>query len=149
MNYASPAPTAAPTAAPTPQPANWLGNIIGNIGNSAQGGQDAPMYGGGQTPQGAPVPYATTAGVQNFGNALGTNILQPAHDTLQSGFDWINAHDPTAGLLSFLDSVDPTSPTYDPNKGRNLMNAVLIVGGIFVLVSLAPTINQLSSGRRD
>jgi len=48
------------------QPANWFGDFVGNLGNSMQGGEDAPMYGGNSEG----LPYATTGGAYQAGAAV-------------------------------------------------------------------------------
>lgn len=54
-----------PSTAYAASPANWFGDFMGNLGNSWQGGEDAPMYGG--NPRGDP--YATTTGAYVAGQA--------------------------------------------------------------------------------
>jgi hypothetical protein len=56
-------------------PANWFGDFMGNLGNSWQGGTDAPMYGAGAygptgTGNPAGAPYASTTGAYVAGQAV-------------------------------------------------------------------------------
>jgi hypothetical protein len=55
---------------------------------------------------------------------------------------------PFAGILGPLDSIDPTSPNYDPNALGKLFKWLLIGAGVFLAIELAPTINNLTAQRR-